>query len=311
MENNQARLYTQLEEHGLKGHVVAIRHLQDLEDELEERHTQGLLDETFYQERLKFFNFDLPVDLQPAKSIIVVAVPRPQTKIHFTLNSKTLALILPPTYLGYRQVLEQTQALLAELLKPQGFQVVKARLPDKSLSVHSGLAEYGRNNITYVPGMGSFYQLTAFFSDLPCEEDTWQELRVMQRCKTCKACMIKCPTAAITSERFLLHAERCIVYHNERSADHPFPDWMDSSVHNALIGCILCQQFCPENKPFLKWFEGDQEFSHEETELLLQGATPERLSTETKRKLEALELLDALDILPRNLGIFFSKTSQT
>ena len=130
----------------------------------------------------------------------------------------------------------------------------------------------------------------------------------MSRCTTCKACMIKCPTAAITPERFLLHAERCIVFHNERSADHPFPDWMESTVHNALIGCILCQQCCPANKPFLNWFEGNQEFTHEETDLLLQGTALERIPVETRRKLEALELLDALDILPRNLGIFFGKT---
>ena len=216
MENHQARLYTQLEECGYKGRVVSIRRLQDLQNELEERHMQGLLDETFYQERLKWFSFDPPAGLQPARSIIVVAVPRPQTKIYLTWNAKTLALILPPTYLGYHQVLDQTEALLTELLSLQGFLVTRARLPEKLLS-----------------------------------------------------------------------------------------------VHNALIGCILCQQFCPENKPFLNWFEGSQEFSHEETELLLQGATPEMLSVETIRKLEALEPLDALDILPRNLGIFFGKPSQT
>jgi epoxyqueuosine reductase len=81
--------------------------------------------------------------------------------------------------------------------------------------------------------------------------------------------------------------------------------WMDPSVHNALIGCILCQQYCPVNKPFLNWFEGNQKFSHAETDLLLHGATKEALPPETRQKLEALELLDALDILPRNLGIFF------
>jgi epoxyqueuosine reductase len=308
MEDYPDQLCTALEAHGLKGRVVSIRRVKDLEDELEERHQQGLLDEKFYQDKLKWFNFAPPEQLKEARSIIVVAVPRPQTRFEFTWKDKTLPLILPPTYLGYQLVRDQTEALLTELLSAWGFKVANAWLPDKPLSVHSGLAEYGRNNITYVPGMGSFYQLTSFFSDMPCEEDTWQELRIMARCQTCKACMLKCPTAAISPERFLLHAERCIVYFNEKSSEHPFPVWMDASVHNALIGCILCQQYCPVNKPYLNWFEGNQKFTHEETDLLLHGVTKEALPPETRQKLAALELLDALDILPRNLGIFFSTT---
>ena len=57
----------------------------------------------------------------------------------------------------------------------------------------------------------------------------------------------------------------------------------------------------------MHWFEGNQEFDQEETGLLLQGATPEMLPTETRQKLEALELLNDLAIFPRNLGIFFNK----
>jgi hypothetical protein len=41
---------------------------------------------------------------------------------------------------------------------------------------------------------------------------------------------------------------------------------------------------------------------NDQTRLYTQLEDP----VETRRKLEALELLDALDILPRNLGIFFA-----
>jgi epoxyqueuosine reductase len=156
--------------------------------------------------------------------------------------------------------------------------------------------------------MGSFFQPTAFYSDLPCQEDSWREPRMMDRCQVCQACLIKCPTGAITSERFLLRAERCIVFHNERSPDHPFPSWIDPASHNCLIGCMLCQQFCPEDKMFLEWVEGNEEFSHEETSLLLRGVSPDQLPATTKAKLEQLELLDSLEILPRNLGVFFGVT---
>lgn len=298
-------LYSMLEKQDFKGRVLSIRHLEDLQEEIEGSHTRGLLDDEFYQEGLSFFSFRPPDDLQAA-SLIVVAAPRPQTKVTFTWGKKTKTLILPPTYLGCIEVQKRIEGLLNEWLAPKEYRAVSARLPRKLLAVRSGLAEYGRNNISYIPGMGSFYQPIVFFSDLPCEEDTWNEPRLMDRCKDCQICRTKCPTGAITAERFLLHAEKCLVFHNERSPDHPFPGWIDPSWHNCLIGCMLCQQFCPENKAFLEWFEGNETFLEEETALFLEGVSEDQLPDVTRAKLERLGLLYALEILPRNLAVFFN-----
>jgi epoxyqueuosine reductase len=305
MERVIEQLYSTLEERGFKGRVVSIRHLQDLMNEIESRHAQRVFDETFYREALSFFSFRPPDDLPLAASMIIVAVPRPQTKVSFTWNGNTLALTLPPTYVRYWEIDKQTVTLLTEWLASKGFHTASAKLPKKLLAVRSGLAEYGRNNITYVPGMGSFYQLIALYSDLPCEEDGWREPRMMDRCKDCRICQTKCPTGAIMSERFLLRAERCLVFHNERSPDHPFPDWIDPAWHNCLIGCMLCQQFCPENKDSLEWFEENEAFSHEETSLFLDGASPDRLPATTQAKLKRLGMPDLFGVLPRNLGVFW------
>lgn len=304
MEQIIERLYSHLGQHGVRGRVVSVQHLPELQREIVGRHAQGSFDETFYQERLTLFEFAPPADF-PAASLIVVAVPRPQTQVSFTWNGKTLALTLPPTYWHSCEVSRQMKELLTNWLAPEGYHVTSARLPEKALTVRSGLAEYGRNNISYVPGMGSFFQPDVFYSDLPCPEDTWREARMMDRCQDCRACLIKCPTGAITSERFLLHAERCIVFHNERSADHPFPAWIDPAAHNCVVGCMVCQQVCPENKPFLGWFEGNEEFSREETALILEGVAQDQLPTATVAKLERLELMGYLDVLPRNLRVFF------
>ena len=304
METVIDRLYAQLEERGLRARVVSIRRLPELQEEIHGRHAQGLLDGEFYRERLAFFSFRPPDDLPVAASLIVVAVPRPQTKIRFTWNGQTLELILPPTYVGHEEILRQTGDLLASLLAQEGHHVARAKLPQKALAVRSGLAEYGRNNIGYVPGMGSFFQPVALYSDLPCEQDAWREPRMMDRCRECQACLVKCPTGAIPSDRFLLRAERCLVFHNERQADRPFPAWIDPAAHNCLMGCMLCQRFCPEDKAFLEWFEGDEEFSQEETSLLLRGVSPEEVPAATRARLERLELLDSLELLPRNLGVF-------
>ena len=114
---------------------------------------------------------------------------------------------------------------------------------------------------------------------------------MMAACQNCAACLRHCPTGAISSERFLLHAERCLVFHNERPGDVPFPDWIDPAWHNCLEGCMHCQWICPENKRFRDWVEDKEEFSEEETELILRGGPPERLSKETIGKLERLDIL--------------------
>jgi epoxyqueuosine reductase len=70
---------------------------------------------------------------------------------------------------------------------------------------------------------------------------------------------------------------------------------------------MRCQRVCPENRLFLHWVEERAEFSQEETGLLLEGASSERLPAKTKRKLEHLGLLEDADTLPRNLKVFFRK----
>jgi len=300
-------LLLQLVEHGYQGRIVSTQHLRDLQKEIEGRYRQGLLDEEFYKERLTWFDFSIPQCLPRATSLIVVAVPRPQSKAVFKWNGESRSLILPPTYVAYEATRKQVEDLLTRILDKEGYHVARTALPLKLLAVRSELGLYGRNNICYVPGMGSFLQLVAVYSDLPCKEDNWREAQMMKRCKNCYACRLNCPTGAIPSDRFLLRAERCIVFHNERSGDIPFPPWMDPSWHNCLIGCLHCQRVCPENKAFLQWIEGKEEFSEEETTLLLEGATRDRLPATTARKLERLDIIESLDILPRNLGRFLKE----
>ena len=301
------QLYGDWDARGMKGRIVSVNRLRELQAELEKQRIQGMFDEEFYRERLTFFSFQLPEDLPSAASIFVIAVPRPQTRIRFTRADKTISLLLPPTYRGYLEIKAQVMNQLNELLKTGGYRAVSARLPEKSLAVHSGLAEYGKNNICYIPGMGSFFQIVTFCSDLPCPEDPWRAPCVMNRCTSCRACQEHCPTGAITPDRFLLHAERCLVYHNEKAADHPFPAWIDPAVHHCIIGCMRCQQVCPEDKEVLGWFDEDVEFSHEETDMLTDGVLKEKLPAATRQKLEQLELLDWHETLQRNLAVFIQR----
>jgi epoxyqueuosine reductase len=303
-------LFSQLTQRGYKGRVVAIQHLGDLQEEIEGRYGEGLFDQELYQTYLAAFAFRLPDSLPEARSIIVVAVPQPQTRVTFTWNGERVRFIIPPTY--FEQGTENhVRELLARVLEPAGYRVAEAVLPKKLLAVRSGLAAYGKNNISYIPGMGSFYGLVVVYSDLPAQEDHWREPQMMESCRNCSACLRHCPVGAIpsaplrtgTSERFLLHAERCITFHNEKPGDVPFPAWIDPSWHNCLIGCLHCQRVCPENREFLHWVEERVEFSQEETALLLQGVALDQLPPATAKKLEQSDVIELLDVLPRNLGV--------
>lgn len=303
----ERELFSQLEEQGYQGRIVSIKYLDDLRAGIEGHREQGFLDDELYQKWLTRFVFSPSNDLPEAKSLVVVGVPQPPYRILFTWKGETRPFLIPPTYVGYNETKKRVGELLAQILAPQGYRVEKATLPEKLLAVQSGLAAYGKNNISYVPGMGSFYEPVAFTSDLPLREDNWQEPRMMDACENCSACLRSCPTGAISSERFLLHAERCITFHNEKPGDVPFPDWMDPAWHNCLVGCLLCQKVCPQNKEFLDWVEEGAQFSEEETALILEGIPFDQLPAEIAAKWKRLGLDEDYDIFPRNLRALLNR----
>jgi len=303
------RLFTDLEETGYRGCVVSILRLRDLQEKLDESHGLAYFDEEFYQERLGWFVFSQPDHLPEARSIIIVAYSHPQTRVTFSWNGKPVDLIVPPTYLHGNKGDDRIRELLMASLQPSGYQVVEALLPKKLLAVCSGLGDYGKNNLCYVEGMGSFLRLAAYYSDLPCEEDNWREPQMMVACKKCSACVTQCPTGAISKDRFLVRAELCITYHNEKPGNVPFPAWIDSSWHNCLVGCMTCQRSCPKNKD--RWYEIEDgaRFSQEETAMLLKGTALEQLPKSMVEKLEQFDLIDFHDIFPRNLGLFLHRAA--
>jgi len=299
------RLLGMAEERGWRARVVPIGRLADLREAILGRREQGLLDEALCREQLGGFSFDPPPELPEARSIIVVAVPTPQMRVFFRLRGEGVPVVVPPTYVGYTPRTVSVQRALEEWLGGEGYRLARPQLPLKTLAVRSGLAEYGRNNVCFVPGMGSFLQLVAACSDLPCEGDPWREPKALDRCESCVACVRRCPTGAIEEDRFLIRAERCLTWHNEAAAE--FPDWMDPSWHHCLIGCMRCQTVCPENKGLLGWFEDRAEFSERETALLLERTPQERLPAETVAKLRSLEINGDYRLLCRNLSMILGR----
>jgi epoxyqueuosine reductase len=291
------RLVDHLKKQGWQATMVSIGRVKDLETEIGARHQKGLLDPTLFDEYLASFDFACEHRLADARSLIIVGMPQPQVRVVFETGHKSVPVIIPPTYslLIDQQVVDK----LDSFLSPGPYHFKKVRLPEKLLAARSRMAEYGKNNISYIPDSGSFYRPVVFVSDIPCKVDSWAEPAVMAQCEKCTACMNACPTNAISSDRFQLYAERCLTFQNERAND--FPGWLSPTWHNSLMGCMICQKVCPANKNFAKWIETGAAFDAAETDLILNGAPREQLPAETFEKLKKLGMTEYYGVLGRNL----------
>lgn len=286
-----------LSEHGFAARFVSLERVGELKDAIEKAHSEQLFDEELYRYLTSWFDFTTPAELPEVRSVIIVASAHPALKVTFTWKGQPHVTIIPPTYTYGTD--QEACDCITEVLEPGGHRLITARVPEKLLAVRSGLAKYGKNNITYVKGMGSFHRLAVFYTDAPLWEQDWQEPQMLDQCRSCTACVNKCPSGAIPTDRFLLRAEKCITFHNESEA--PFPEWIDPSWHNCLIGCMICQNVCPVNQRFVDRVVDEATFSEEETELILRNAPKDDLPPETQEKLERINMLEDFKLLPRNL----------
>jgi epoxyqueuosine reductase len=300
MNPSVEELLFQIESAGFRGRIVSAGRLHDLHDELDMRRRDFSIDPSLDRGYLSSFQFFAPAGTLKPRTLIVVAAPQPEVEIVFHWKGKPFPLRVPPTYLHRTD--EAVEKVLLAALRPGGFGLARGRVPEKMLAVRSGLARYGRNNVAYVPELGSFHRPVVLFSDYPCAGDSWHEETVLDRCGSCSACRLACPTGAIREDRFLIRGERCLTFLNERPGD--FPAWIDPSWHHCLVGCMRCQEACPENRSVSKRMERIGEFTEEETGLLLAGGAADgRISAETHQKLVDLDMIEYKDFLNRNLGV--------
>jgi epoxyqueuosine reductase len=298
------QLHSALKRRGLKSAIVSAAHVTELRRTIENGRAEGLIHDEVYRQYARSFDSMLSQDFPSARSIVAVALPQPLLEVMVTVDGKRQPVIIPQSY--DHAVRKPVANAVENILKPHGYEVRHAALPRKLLAAHSGLARYGKNNIAYVDGMGSFLELLAFYTDLPCVSDAWQDPQMLELCDDCTACVKKCPTGAIDPDRFQLYAEKCLTFHNESS--EPFPAWIDKSWHHCLIGCMKCQHYCPVNKDVRSWTERFAELTGEESEALLSGAPKTELPKGLLSIFENTALLDDPAALARNLKSVLAAT---
>jgi epoxyqueuosine reductase len=218
------------------------------------------------------------------------------------LDERHVSVIIPPTY--STRIDGKVERMLKKILEPAGYKVFRRSLPLKLLTVRSGLARYGRNNLAYVKGMGSYCRLLGFYTSLHIKDSIWKDPQPLEECEKCVACIKKCPTNAIDRNRFLIRAERCLTFHNERAIGFPkelHPEW-----HHCLIGCLYCQTYCPINKKVGGWIDEYGPLEENDTAVLLAGGPPEALSKSGRRIMDEFGFTEELSDLSRNLKALLS-----
>lgn len=160
-------------------------------------------------------------------------------------------------------------------------------IPLKLSASMCGLTRYGRNHISYTDRFGSFITLMAFHTEEKEFPGELKEPERMSLCDNCGICSEKCPGAALSGGTFL-KVDDCLSLYNEVEGE--FPDRIRLMPHNALMGCLLCQEPCPANRDCDAVVDGDPVgeeeaqalFSREISEAGLSGL--EKLIGVTDRK---------------------------
>jgi epoxyqueuosine reductase len=209
------------------------------------RRDSGELSPLIFDTYLAHFQFAVPSTLPTASSILLVASPIGRSLIELDTAEGLVEAVIPPTY-GAEELQKENEAILEPILKAAGCGFARAWLPNKSLAAGCGLGRYGKDNILRFERLGSYVRLDAWWTELPADPSCWGPPQSLERCAGCGACARACPNRCIREDRFTIDASRCLTFMNESS--EPFPPWVDPSAHNAAVGCLRCQDACPENR---------------------------------------------------------------
>ena len=283
--------------------IVSVNRLHELKSDIEHFKIENQLNN--FQKWIvnDLYSFEVPKADFDIQSIVIIAIPHPAyAKVAFIRNGKCYYFPSP-----IMSDFGNTDRYLNHFMAKHGLHTRPAfKLPLKRLAARSGLSVYGRNNITYVDGMGSFFSYLACYTDLPCDEDDWTDMKQADMCTDCTLCLTSCPTKAIGHDRFLIDNTKCLSFLNESPEE--LPDWVPVSAHHSVYDCLKCQLKCPMNHAYANNVDTTITFDETETALLLESGDSDSFPSALKQKVMILGMDQWIRAIPRNLELLFEQS---
>ena len=253
----------------------------------------------FIKDAIEYFRKHHPsgIPFEPL-SFLIIACPGEYSLVTLNIKGKRVTVPVPPTYIDDQEQSKRLKSTFESAT--EGFQTAHTGgISQKMLAVLSGLGRYGRNNTCYIDGMGSFFSLLAFYTDIPCV-GALHPLAFMDQCETCSLCRQNCPTGAI-GKNPVIDAAKCLTMLNE--SRQPFPDWLPTDVHHTLVGCLRCQEICPQNRMVSMSSDIPLELDDNEIQALLSSDS-DILPAELEQKFRQFGFYDfLLSVAARNLKL--------
>lgn len=305
------KIIKQIQKHGLKAKLVSINSIRKIKQELEQTQNNNPFITKYLNGYFEEFKYEHSIIMTNPKSLLIVAVPDSIKRVYFNLNGRKHTALIPPVYSFHSSVknednqkkIKEINNVLEKTLSSYDLEAHKINLPAKLLAARSGLGVYGKNNLCYVEGLGSFMWLGVYLTDIPCDNEVWLEYNIMDICEDCNLCSYNCPTNAINGDSFIIQASRCISYHDESESN--FPSWIDKK--NAIIGCLRCQIVCPANRELIKKIIDIATFEDYETKEIIKKTALKNLKESTIKKIDDINFIEYYELLARNLKLLVEK----
>ena len=236
------QIIQQLEAEGFRAAFLPISAMEQVREHYDTLPQRGP-DTKWLRKSIEHFNNNRPpeLDFEP-RSILVAAYPYTGAKLVLRRGGRAIEIPVPPNCLDC-----PAEWRIKEILKAGDCRFAHtAGISQKLLAALSGLGQYGRNNICYIGGWGSYCGMCGFFMDIRYEGPVRENLR-MEACETCDICRKACPTGAIGDTQ-VIDASHCLAHVNN-GYKRRIPRWVPKDAHHALVECLRCQECCPRNPP--------------------------------------------------------------
>ena len=237
-------------------------------------------------------DFTPPAAVAAPRSLIVVAVPHACARVTVVVDGEEVTVPIPTTYCHHDEIQAEVAATLAASLAPAGLAAALMRLPEKLLAVCAGLARYGRNNIAYVDGWGSFVELVACVSDLGPGRRPLD-----RRARAAALRVLRGLPAGLPDRRHrrgpFSAARRALPDAPQRERASRSRSGSTRRGTTVSVGCLRCQRCCPEDLAVRDEVAETAAFDERETGLLVAGVDHGLLGREPRlrEKLGDLGLL--------------------